>query len=537
MKLTFLGATHEVTGSCTLLEACGKYILIDCGMQQGPDIFENQAIPVASKKISAVLLTHAHIDHSGLLPLIYAQGFRGKIYLTKQTKELAKIMLADSAHIQESEAEWRNRKAKRAENPSYTPLYTAKDAAGTCGLFRACEYEKPIELFKGITAEFTDAGHLLGSASIKITITERGITKTVLFSGDIGKCNKPILRDPTLPKSADYVLMESTYGDTVHPEEPDYTGELAAVLQRTFDRGGTVVIPSFAVGRTQELLYFIRQIKSLGLIKNHNGFPVYLDSPLAVEATEIFSREYRDCYDKETLELIDNGINPIKFDNLIVTVSTEDSKAINADTRPKVIISASGMCEAGRIRHHLKHHLWEATSTIAFVGYQVSGTLGRTLLEGAKTVKLFGEKIKVNAEITKISGISSHADSLGLLNWVKSFEAKPSHIFVNHGEDAVATLVSQRINDELGIPSNAPYSGDIWDLATDTCIKCGSGKRVQKNPKTNTFYRAKSPAYRTLSSAGERLRDAIAASEGVSNRELIKYTKIIEDLIGKMKKY
>ncbi|MBP3927865.1 MAG: MBL fold metallo-hydrolase, partial [Clostridium sp.] len=392
MKLTFIGAAHEVTGSCTLLEACGKRILIDCGMEQGEDIYENCELPVSPADVDAICLTHAHIDHSGLIPAMAAKGFSGPVYATEAARQLCSIMLLDSAHIQESEAEWRNRKAQRAGEDPYVPLYTAADAMQAISLFHPYDYGHPVEIFEGITICFSDAGHLLGSASILFTITENGETRTVLFSGDLGNIDRPLIRDPEKPPYADYVIIESTYGDRIHGVRPDYVSQLTEILQETLDRGGNLVIPSFAIGRTQEMLYLIRIIKERSLIQGHDDFPVYVDSPLAVEATKIYQNGLFSYYDQETLDLLAQGINPISFPGLKLSITSEESKMINFDPAPKVILSASGMCEAGRIRHHLKHNLWREDSTVLFVGYQAEGTLGRKLINGADSVKLFGEQ-------------------------------------------------------------------------------------------------------------------------------------------------
>ena len=393
MKLTFLGANHEVTGSCTMLEAAGQRFLIDYGMEQGKNVYENQPLPVAPGEIDFVLITHAHIDHTGLLPLLAHNGFRGRIYATIPTVELCGIMLRDSAHIQEFEAEWKNRKGKRSGAEPVEPMYTVQDAEAACRLFRGVEYGKRIELAPGIEARFVDVGHLLGSASIELWITEGSTTTKLVFSGDIGNLEQPIIKDPTYIQQADYVFMESTYGDRNHDPRPDYVAELAKILQRTFDRGGNVVIPSFAVGRTQEMLYFLREIKEKGLVKGHGNFPVYIDSPLATEATRIFRDTDPDCFDAQTRALLEKGIDPINVPGLRISVTSDDSRMINTDRTPKVILSASGMCEAGRIRHHLKHNLWRPECTILFVGFQAVGTLGRTLIEGVDSVKLFGEPI------------------------------------------------------------------------------------------------------------------------------------------------
>ena len=357
MKLTFLGADHEVTGSCHFLQAAGLNILVDCGMEQGPDYYENQDIPVKGSDLDFVLLTHAHMDHSGNLPAIYAKGFQGPIYATQATCHLCDIMLRDSAHIQMFEAEWRNRKGRRQGKPEFVPAYTMEDAMGVIQNFVPCPYEKTIKPAEGISVRFVDAGHLLGSASIEIIIQEDDKEKKIVFSGDIGNLNQPLIKDPVYLHDADYVIMESTYGDRSHGERPDYVAMLTEVIQHTFDRCGSVIIPSFAVGRTQEMLYFIREIKEHGLLPEYSDFEVYLDSPLAIEATNVFNKNVKGCFDEEAMELVNQGINPLLFRGLKTTITSDESRQINFDTKPKVILSASGMCEAGRIRHHLKHNL------------------------------------------------------------------------------------------------------------------------------------------------------------------------------------
>ena len=362
MKLTFLGADREVTGSCTQVEAAGHRFLVDCGMEQGRDVYENADLPCAPGTYEALLLTHAHIDHSGRIPYLYKNGYRGPVYTTEATRDLCAIMLEDSAHIQEQEAEWKNRKAMRSGAEMIEPDYTVEDAQNVMKQFVPCPYEAWQTLFDGpqgrIEMRFTDVGHLLGSASISLRIAEPGRTpEVIVFSGDIGNRHQPLLKDPANPGHADYLVMESTYGDRSHGPKPDYLGELSAVLQSTFDKGGNVVIPSFAVGRTQELLYFLRQIKAEGRIKNHADFPVFVDSPLASKSTTIFKKNFAECYDEEALALVQSGRNPLQFPGLHVSETKEESMAINGDPTPKVIISAAGMCDAGRIRHHLKYNL------------------------------------------------------------------------------------------------------------------------------------------------------------------------------------
>lgn len=532
MKLYFLGATHEVTGSCTLLEACGKRILIDCGMEQGVDTYENCDLPVLPGQLDAVCLTHAHMDHSGKIPALVANGYQGPIYATEATYKLCTIMLRDSAHIQEFEAQWRNRKAKRAGGAPYVPLYTMADAEKTLQQFLYFPYEKTVELFDGITLTFRDAGHLLGSASIYITVCEEGQERTVLFSGDLGNRERPLIRDPKPAQQADYVVIESTYGDRIHGPRPDYLGQLCTVLQETFDRGGNVVIPSFAIGRTQELLYLLRTIKEQNLIKGHDRFPVYVDSPLAVEATRIYACGLTDYYDQETLDLLAQGVDPVLFGDLRLSVTSDESKLINADKTPKVILSASGMCEAGRIRHHLKHNLWRKESTVLFVGYQSVGTIGRKLVEGAQSVRLFGEQIAVHAAVEQLDGISGHADRDMLLDWMAHMEKAPRQVFVNHGDDGVCDSFVQTVEDRLGYPAAAPFSGDGYDLILQTWFQKGTVVRVASESKGR--HNAQK-LYTRLVEAGKKLLHLIETMKNASNKDISRLTDQINSLYDKYK--
>ena len=532
MKITFIGATHEVTGSCYYLEAAGKKFLVDCGMEQGPDYYENKDIPVPPGELDFVLLTHAHMDHSGNLPAIYAKGFKGPVYATEATCNLCDIMLRDSAHIQMFEAEWRNRKAKRQGKPEFVPAYTMEDALGVIRNFVGCPYETGIILGEGLRVKFIDAGHLLGSSSIEVNICEAGVEKTIVISGDIGNKNQPLIKDPAYFRKADYVVMESTYGDRSHGERPDYVRLLADVIQETFDRGGNVVIPSFAVGRTQEMLYFIRQIKAEGLIHGHDNFKVFVDSPLANEATNIFGIHKYDCFDDEALELIRKGINPLSFPGLKISVTSEDSKAINFDDDCKVIISASGMCDAGRIKHHLKHNLWREDSTILFVGYQAVGTPGRALLEGTQEIKLFGEPVHVAAKICRMPGISGHADVNGLVDWIKAFEVKPQKVFVTHGEDTVTELFAARLRDEMNYDAYAPFSGTEFDLAEGEFLYEAEGVKIQKPAALQKASKA-AKVYEKLLALGYRLLSVIRKNEGCANKDLEKFSRDVQSLCDK----
>lgn len=529
MKLTFIGADHQVTGSCHYIQACGKNILVDCGMQQGVNPFECVDIPVEEAKLDYVFLTHAHVDHSGNLPLLYAKGFRGQVYTTEASADLCSIMLRDCAHIQMQEAEWKNRKAKRSAGmQAVEPAYKMEDADGIIKRLVPCDYDKKIEICPGIVIRFTDIGHLLGSASIEVWLTEGEETRKLVFSGDIGNKDQPLIKDPAYTKEADYVIMESTYGDRLHTKEkPNYVGDLAEIIRTTFAKGGNVVIPSFAVGRTQEILYFLRQIKADNMVPEFPKFEVYVDSPLAVEATGIFQKNIYSCFDEEALALVKQGINPLRFPGLKLAITSDESKQINFDDNPKVIISASGMCEAGRIRHHLKHNLWRPECTVLFVGYQAVGTLGRVLVDGVKEVKLFGESIAVCADIKQLPGLSGHADKEGLLEWVNAFTEKPKRVFVVHGEDSVCNLFTECLKIEHGQKAYAPYSGTRVDLITNTIEYEAAPVVVKKR-----IY-VVSDVFQRLLAAGQRLISVIHKNEGGANKDLAKFADQINSLCDK----
>ncbi len=531
MKMQFIGAAHEVTGSCTYLEIAGRKMLVDFGMEQGRDVYENARIPCAPAEIEFVLLTHAHIDHSGLLPLLYAGGFQGEIHTTHATANLCSIMLRDSAHIQEFEAQWKNRKAQRKGEEPYEPLYTMQEALGAIALMRPHSYDDKFTLCDGIEVRFVDAGHLLGSASIEIWGTENGETRKLVFSGDIGNINQPLLRDPIFIDEADYVVMESTYGDRTHERPKEYVTAFADVIQRTFDRGGSVIVPSFAVGRSQELLYFLRQIKEQGLVKGHDGFPVYMDSPLAIEATNIFLKNQHSCYDEEAIAFVQAGINPIAFPGLITATSADESRAINFDKRCKVIISASGMCEAGRIKHHLKHNLWQPENTVLFVGYQAYGTLGRSLVEGSKTAKLFGETIKVAAEIKQLPGISGHADLDGLTDWVSHIR-NVKRVFVVHGESDVADAFTAHLKNTLHLEAYAPFSGTEFDILADAVTYEAEPKLIERKSAAKHG----NPVYQRLLAVLDRLTKLIGRSTGRTNKDIAKLTDQLTEICNKWEK-
>ena len=533
MKLSFFGADQCVTGSCHCLEVNGKKILIDCGLQQGRDEVDNSSLPFHAGEIDFVLVTHAHIDHSGRIPMLLKQGFQGRIFATRLTAQLLDIMLQDSAHIQESDAEYQNRKNLRAGRPTVEPLYTVEDAQRVREFLTTCEYGEKVDLCEGVSMECIDAGHLLGSASMKLTLTENGETRTIVFSGDIGNVDQPIIRDPQFFHEADFVVMERTYGNRNHTEVWSYTDELAQIIDETLGKGGNVVIPSFAVGRTQELLYFIRQIKDENLVKSVPNFDVYVDSPLSKAATTIFCGDLRGYLDEEAMALVKDGTHMFNFPGLHLTETVDESKNLNLDPSPKVIISASGMCDAGRIRHHLKHNLWRPESAVVFVGFQSPGTLGRHLLDGAESVKMFGEEIAVRAKIVNFQGLSSHADRDHLLNWIDQFaSAKPTHVFVVHGDREVAPAFAADLA-ERGFAAHAPRYTEVYDLLTDRIVEQG----YLPEPKKKSFEGAPrvSSAYRRLVELGDALAALIRRSQGRDNKTLADFAESLRKILEKFK--
>ena len=530
MKLHFYGADRCVTGSCHCLEINGKKILVDCGLQQGRDELDNRYLAFAPGNIDILLVTHAHIDHTGRIPLLVKNGFHGRILTTRLTADLMKIMLLDSAHIQESDAEYENRKGERAGREHVDPLYTEQDALDVFKYVTTCEYKEKVDLCEGVSAVFTDAGHLLGSASITLELEENGVHKTIVFSGDIGNVDQPIIRDPQLLKKADYVVMESTYGDRNHTEVWSYTDELAEIIDETLGKGGNVVIPSFAVGRTQELLYFIREIKDQKLVKSTPNFPVYIDSPLAKAATTVFCGDLHGYLDEQALELVKDGTHMFTFPNLNLVESSEESKMLNMDTTPKVIISASGMCDAGRIRHHLKHNLWRANSAVVFVGFQSPGTLGRRLLDGVEKVKLFGEEIAVKAKIVNFQGLSSHADHDHLIEWIKAFDPKPAHVFVVHGDEDVAPAFAEELC-TLGFHAHAAKFTECYDLAANEMLSEGY---ISERKRTAQKSRADN-LYAKLVTAAESLLELAKHCKGRPNKDITAFTGQIISLIERFR--
>ena len=531
MKLTFFGAAKAVTGSCHCLEVGGKKILIDCGLQQGRDERDNRVLDFAPGYIDYVIVTHAHIDHSGRVPMLIKNGFQGRILTTRLTAQLMSIMLQDSAHIQESDAEYKNRKNRRAGRPEEEPLYTVADAQRVPEFIDTCEYDQPVHLCDGVDAVFIDAGHLLGSASIRLTLTEGGETRTIVFSGDIGNVDQPIIRDPQFFTGADYVVMESTYGDRNHTEVWSYTGQLAQIIDETLGKGGNVVIPSFAVGRTQELLYHIREIKARGLVKSNPNFTVYVDSPLALEATQIYDGDLTGYADEETIELLKNGFKPISFPGLKLSRTSQESMALNTDPTPKVIIASSGMCEAGRIRHHLKHNLWRPECSIVFVGYQSEGTMGRQLLDGLTSIKLFGEKIAVRAEICSFKFMSSHADKNGLIHWLEMQGQKPKKVFIVHGEETAALSFRETLQG-LGYTAEVPLFESEYSLMDGACLAKGRDFPRDKEKKAGFV----SEVFRRLLAAVERLTGIASGYKQGANRDVARFADEVEELCRRWEK-
>ena len=499
MKITFLGATRTVTGSNFLVEGAGKKFLVDCGMWQGKaeqEMENSQEFEFNPSEIDFMLLTHAHIDHSGRIPKLYNEGFRNKVYAHKATCDLCTLMLPDSGHIQETEAEWKNKKRKRKGEEPIEPIYTAEDAVRCLEIFEPVQYDQIIEITPEIHVRFNDAGHMLGSSIIEVWVKEGDKETKTVFTGDIGNNDIPLLSPPTMIEDTDFLVMESTYGSRLHMRNDEKAEIFLDVVSETLDNGGTVVIPSFAVGRTQEILYEINKLKDeygddeefRRKYKTIMKAPVYVDSPLAISATEVF-RENTEIFDEETKEEIMRGDNPLEFPGLKFTRTADESKVLNEDQTPSIIISASGMCEVGRIKHHLKHNLWNPKSTILFVGYQAPGTLGYSIVNGAKTVKIFGEEIAVNARIEYIEGYSGHADQELLMNCIYSYIKKPKHIFLVHGEPESQDVLADKIEEETKIGVTIPEFGETYELSDEIVMTHKIERRVNKTIKSEILQR------------------------------------------------
>ena len=540
MNITFLGAAKTVTGSNFLVEAAGKKFLVDCGMYQGKATLEmenSEEFLYDVSEIDFMLLTHAHIDHSGRIPKLYNEGYRGPIYAHRATVELCSIMLPDSGHIQETEVEWINRKRLRAGLEPLPPLYTAEEAEKCLEIFKPVEYDTIVDVADNIQVRYNDAGHMLGSSIIEIWVTENGKTEKIVFTGDLGNNDIPLLDSPTMIEDADYLVMESTYGSRLHMRNDDKAKIFLDVVSETLDHGGRVVIPSFAVGRTQEILYEIDKIKDSH--KDDEEFqrkyqqlmktPVFVDSPLAISATEVFKKN-TDLFEEEVQEKLRHGDHPLEFPGLQFTRTPDESKALNETYYPSIIISASGMCDIGRIKHHLKHNLWNPASTILFVGYQAPGTLGRTIVDGADKVKIFGEEISVNARVEYIEGYSGHADQEWLLNFVYSFIKKPKHIFLVHGEEESEEVLKGLIEKNTEIPVTIPSFGEKYEVADIPKLE----ERVEYSKKLEDQYLR----LQILEKLDKIKDDINTMTQNVKNEKLMKENsdEEIEKLNDKVKK-
>ncbi len=537
MKITFLGAARTVTGSNFLVEGAGKKFLVDCGMWQGKaeqEMENDQEFEFNPADIDFVLLTHAHIDHSGRIPKLYKEGFRNKVYAHKATCDLCALMLPDSGHIQETESEWKNRKRMRRGEKPVPPIYTAEEAAKCLEIFEAVQYDQIIEITPEIHVRFNDAGHMLGSSIIEVWVKEDDKETKTVFTGDLGNNDIPLLSPLTMIEDTDYLVMESTYGSRLHVKNEQKAEIFLNVVSETLDNGGTVVIPSFAVGRTQEILYELNKLKEE---KDDEEFrrkykllmkaPVYVDSPLAISATEVFS-DNMDLFDEETKEDMAKGDNPLEFPGLQFTKTADESKALNEDPKPSIIISASGMCEVGRIKHHLKHNLWNPKSTILFVGYQAPVTLGYNIVNGAKTVKIFGEEIAVNARIEYIEGYSGHADQELLMNFIYSFIKKPKHIFLVHGEPESQDILRDKIESDTGLGVTIPEFGETYELKDDILLTNKIHRKVNKNLKVEVSER--------IEKIKEELKDMEnyvkqdIQDENLRNEDIFRINEKIKDL-------
>jgi len=451
IKLNFFGAAKNVTGSCYYLEANGMRLLVDCGLYQERDLkSRNWAdFPVPADTIDAVLLTHAHLDHCGRLPKLVKEGFKGTVYATAASAEIANIIMLDAAHIQEEDIKHKKLRHERSGKTSpfpYEPLYTMEDAEKVNALFNKVKYNAKVPIGEGITAEFREAGHVFGSASIRVEVEQGGESRSILFSGDVGRWDLPIMRDPFQYEHADYVLIESTYGDREHEDVADIPGELEKVINATFEAGGNVVIPSFALERTQELIYH------LNLLLEEDRIPhlvAFVDSPMAIKITDVF-KKHPELYDEETMEQIREGDKPCDFPGLTMSRTVDQSKSINHIKGTAIIIAGSGMCTGGRIKHHLKNNIGRPESTILFVGYQAHGTLGRIILDKPETVRIFGEEHPVRARIERIGGFSAHADRNELYRWLSSLKEPPRKVFMTHGEESAAIALQQFIAEKTG---------------------------------------------------------------------------------------
>lgn len=521
MRVTFLGGVRTVTGSATLLEKGSLKWLVDCGMFQGNKEHEERNWNLqayGARDLSFILLTHAHIDHSGLIPKLAKDGFRGKVICTKATLDLCEVMLQDSGHIQEMEAEWQNRKGRRAGKGESLPLYTAEEASKSLRYFQTVHYDETFQLADGVKIRFLDAGHILGSAIIEISTEEVGGERKIVFSGDLGNSDQPLIRDPSIIEQADVLWLESTYGDRLHKSREETAQELLKIIQEAIANQAKVVIPAFAVERTQDIIYTLGQFIRKGSIL---PIPVYIDSPLAISTTEIFKKN-SDYFDQETKALLASGENPLNIPGIRYTQTTEDSKAINEDQGTGIIISASGMCDSGRIKHHLKHHLWREESHIIFIGYQAEGSIGRKIIDGAKTVKLFGEEIVVKAHIHTLGGFSAHADQRGLLNWVSHIHNPDLQVFINHGEEKASMGLRQLISDRFQFKTAVPEWKEKRNLFGDEERETPEKEVEQRIPPDEVFFALFKNLDRTYKRLRRKLKKERKKGEGIYDPERLK---------------
>lgn len=535
MKIKFCGASSGVTGSCHLLTTENHKILLDCGQFQGgksQEALNAEPFPFDPAEVECVILSHAHIDHCGRIPLLVKRGFRGKIYCTDATADLLDVMLKDSGYIHEKDAERQSRKALRAGKPPVEPLYTYNDAVEALQYVEPVLYNQLIELNENMKIVFNDAGHILGSAITELWITEDGKESKIVFSGDLGMIDRPILRDPTIIKKADYVIMETTYGNRNHPENSTSINQLLDIVLKTIKRGGNVVIPSFAVGRTQEIIFeFNRFYEEHPEYRDQlDKVKVYVDSPMATTATEMF-RKNAQVFDEETKAYIMRGDNPLDFKNLKFTRTTAESQALNMDRSPKIIISASGMCEAGRIRHHLKHNLWDARSSVVFVGYQAEGTLGKLLVEGTKDITLFGEAVHVNAEIYNLEGFSGHADQNGLFAWISGFRKKPRQVFLVHGEEDSKKDFAKLISDKLGYDPVVVLENSEYELDMNTAEITHVEKLLEEGRKDDEIERLRTQLAKIHYQLENILYTTdLAVAPDISGDKLAKINNLVQEL-------
>lgn len=517
MRLQFLGAAGIVTGSCFLLETASARIMIECGMYQGrKEIRERnyENFKISPRNVDYVLLTHAHIDHSGLIPKLIKNGYQGKVYATAATVELCEVLLPDSAYIQEMEVERKNRKNRRAGRSLIEPIYTVNEAYKCLSQFKPVKYDEIIQLTPDIRVRFVDAGHILGSAMIEICVQENGLETKLVFSGDIGNKDRPIIKNPSYIDEADYVIMESTYGARLHDQEEKEIESLHSVIWETYKKGGNLVIPAFAVERTQDLLYHLYLLMKS---KRMPAMSIYIDSPLATAATEIFWKHH-DLFDQEASVLIKKGEDPLQIEGIKFTKTAEESKALNQADR-SIIISASGMCEAGRIRHHLKYNLWRPESTVLFVGYQAEGSLGRQILDGQKTVRIFGDEIAVKADIRFIESYSAHADQAGLVEWVKNFRRPPREVFIVHGEPESSAALADLLRAQHGLNVTVPELQQVVELLPE-------GARAVPEDSVRTLY----------DSVSNRLQELLASGiDDASREEILRGLSELQSIINKVK--